>query len=79
MSSDDRSLEEAILREVIFLHPTRLTVEELKLRMAAALDGPEAISTRDSVQNLKRDGLIRQIDSVLEPTHTALRAHELLA
>jgi hypothetical protein len=78
MPANEGSLEEAVLREIIFLHPIRLTVEELTLRIAAAPDGPDAVPAKDSIANLKRDGLIRQIDSILEPTHPALRAHELL-
>lgn len=78
MPPDNEALEQAIFREVIFLRPARLTVDELTLRMSATAQSPRAIATGDSIQNLKRDGVLRQVDSVLEPTYPSLRTAMLL-
>ena len=75
-SLEDRDLmvEQALLSEIIFLHPDHLTSDELVLRME---DGPSdigRITILDSFQALKRSGLVRLNGEVVEPTYAALRA-----
>jgi hypothetical protein len=68
----------ALLAEIIILHPARLTAPELILRMGAKPYGSDKVLTEDSLQELMRDGLIRQSGPVLEPTYAALRAAAFL-
>jgi hypothetical protein len=74
-SSEERDLwvEHALLSEIITLHPDHLTSEELVVRME---DGPSEtgrIAILDSLQALKRSGLVRITGEVVEPTYAALR------
>ena len=71
---DDR----ALLSEILSLHPDHLTSDELVIRMA---DGPSEtgrVAILDSLQSLKRSGLVRINGEVVEPTYAALRAAEIL-
>jgi hypothetical protein len=74
-------LERTVLTEVIELHPELLTIPELILRVARH---PEDEATKERVRNairdLRRSGLLRYRgdDEVVEPTHAALRAFDLL-
>jgi hypothetical protein len=70
----DLWVENAILSEIIALHPVHLTREELVVRME---DGPSEtgrVAVLDSLQALKRSGLVRFTGEVVEPTYAALRA-----
>ena len=71
----------AILLEVIEQHPTRLTVDELALRITAYPDDRRAVETaRQAVRELRRECLVRyrNDDQLVEPTQAALRAYDLL-
>jgi len=71
----------ASLLEVIEQHPTRLTVDELALRITAYPDDRRAVETaREAVRELRRECLVRyrSDDQLVEPTQAALRAYELL-
>jgi hypothetical protein len=73
---------EVILTEVIEHHPTRLTVDELALRIVADPNDDEEVDTAtDAVRDLRRSGLVRyrSDDLLVEPTQAALRAFELLS
>ena len=79
-SPEDRDLwvERALLSEILNLHPNHLTSEELVARME---DGPSqtgGVAIFDSLQSLKRSGLIRMNGEVVEPTYAALRAAQIL-
>jgi hypothetical protein len=73
--------EQAALTEVVKLHPEHLTISELILRIAP---DPEDEATQEKVRHaireLRRSGLARyrDEDEVVEPTHAALRAFDLL-
>jgi hypothetical protein len=67
-------IERAVLTEIVCLHPARLTLPELELRMTADRNHSEGAAVKDSIQMLKRSGLVRQNGDVLEPTYPALRA-----
>lgn len=80
-SSEERDLwvENALLSEIIILHPDHLTSEELIVRME---DGPSEtgrVAIIDALQALKRSGLVRITGEVVEPTYAALRAAAILA
>lgn len=79
MALDLTQIEGAVFSEIVHLHPARLTLSELVLRMADGQDGSECVSIHDSVQALKRSGLVRQSGETIEPTYAALRAHALLS
>jgi len=74
-------LERTVLTEVVQLHPELLTISELILRIARH---PDDEATKEEIGNavrdLRRSGLVRYRDSeqVVEPTHAALRAYDLL-
>jgi hypothetical protein len=62
---------------VIELHPERLTVAELFLRIAGdPEDWMETETIANAIRDLRRSGLIRyrNDDQLVEPTHAALRA-----
>lgn len=72
-------VENALLSEIIILHPDHLTSEELIVRME---DGPSEtgrVAIIDALQALKRSGLVRITGEVVEPTYAALRAAAILA
>jgi hypothetical protein len=73
----EEQVEYEVLAEIICLHPIRLTLSELVLRVAGKWGGSESVAIEDSIQALKRSGLVRQTGDVLEPTYAALRAAEL--
>lgn len=85
-SSDDSAkrrldLERTTLVEVIELHPERLTIEELIVRTATNPDDfKKADAIRQAIRDLRRSGLVRyrNDDELVEPTHAALAAYELL-
>lgn len=73
--------EQAALNEIVELHPEHLTIPELILRIAR--DPEDEVTEekiRHAVRELRRSGLARyrDEDEVVEPTHAALRAFELL-
>jgi hypothetical protein len=75
-SPEDRDLwvEQALLSEIIFLHPDHLTSEELVLRMEDGPNDTGRIAILDSFQALRRSGLVRLNGEVVEPTFATLRA-----
>jgi hypothetical protein len=75
-------VEQVILEEAIELHPQRLTVGELSLRIVADPDDRMEVETvTHAIRDLRRSGLFRyrNDDQLVEPTHAALRACALLA
>ncbi len=75
-SPEERDLwvEHALLSEIITLHPDHLTSEELAVRMEDSPSDTGRIAILDTLQALKRSGLVRFNGEVLEPTHAAVRA-----
>jgi hypothetical protein len=74
-------VEETMLIEIIELHPTRLTGDELVLRIVADPDDVREVKTAiEAIRNLKRSALVRhRCDKLVEPTPAALHSYELLA
>ncbi len=73
----DLLVEQALLSEIVALHPDRLTPEELVLWMKGEQSDVGRIAILDALLALKRSGLARQNGEVVEPTHAALRADEI--
>ena len=75
----DESVESAVLRQLLDLHPTRLTLEELARELGAGRSG---FAERDAVERAVRDlgavGLLHQREEFVAPTRAALRFSELL-
>jgi hypothetical protein len=73
-------LERTVLHEIVELHPERLTIPELILRIARdPRDEATGERVRIATRDLRRSGLVRYRDGneIVEPTHAALRAFVL--
>jgi hypothetical protein len=77
--AEDESMESAVLRQLLDLHPTRLTVEELLREVSSGRGG---FAEHDAVERAVRDlasvGLLHQGEEFVTPTRAALRFNELL-
>jgi hypothetical protein len=77
--AEDESVESAVLRQLLDLHPTRLTLEELLRELGSSRAG---FAERDAVMRAVRDldavGLLHQGEEFVAPTRAALRFSELL-
>jgi hypothetical protein len=73
----DLRIEQSVLSEIIDLHPDHLSKDELILRMEDCPTGTDRIAILDTLQELKRSGLVRFNGEVVEPTFTALRTAEI--
>lgn len=78
-SSEERSLriEQALLSEIITLHPDHLTLAELVLWMRGRSSNADRIAIFDALAVLKRSGLVRQNGDAVEPTYAAIRMDEI--
>jgi hypothetical protein len=77
--AEDTTLEAAVLRQLLALHPTQVTVEELLREVAGGVDD---FSQRDAVSRAVRDlgaaGLVHRSGDLVLPSRAALRCDELL-
>lgn len=77
--AEDREVEAAVLRQLLDLHPIRLTLAELMREMGGRSAG---FAERDAVERAVRElaavGLLHLGESFVEPTRAALRLSELL-
>jgi len=77
--SDDATIEAAVLRQLLALHPIQLTLDEL-LREIAGEDGDFAL--QDAIERAVRDlaaaGLANRRGDVVLPSRAALRCEQLL-
>jgi hypothetical protein len=78
-SPGERSLrlENALLAEILTLDPNHLTQDELILRMEGGPADTKRIAILDSLQELKRSGVIRLNGEVVELTFPVLRTAEI--
>lgn len=76
--AEDESVESAVLRQLLDLHPTRLTLEELLREVSG---GRGSFSEHDAIERAVRDltavGLLHQGEEFVAPTRAALRFNEL--
>ncbi len=70
-------LENALLAEILTQDPNHLTQDELTLRMEGGPFGTDRIAILDSLQELKRSGVIRLNGEVVEATFAVLRTAEI--
>jgi len=78
-AEDDATTESAVLQQVLNLHPTSLTLEELVREMGEhgrGLAAREAIER--AVGDLAAAGLLHHSDAFVRPTRAALRFEQLL-
>lgn len=75
----DLATEAAVMRTVLDVHPTPLTVAELMRELGGEQPG---FAERDSIERAVRDltgsGLLHDREQLLTPTRAALRFSELL-
>jgi predicted transcriptional regulator len=78
-AEEDATVESAVLQQLLALHPTLVTVEELMREIAPE---PGDFSGRDAVERALRDlaaaGLVHRNDDFVLPSRAALRFDELL-
>lgn len=78
-AKQDEMTERAVLTQILFLHPDRLTILELSLQVAGE---SESFAKKDAVERavreLSRDGLLACDCRWIWPTRAALRFEELL-
>ena len=75
---EDRGVEAAVLQQVLVLHPSPITLEELVREIA----GDESFGQRDAVERAVRDlagcGLLHRSKALVLPSRAAIRCDELL-
>jgi hypothetical protein len=77
--AEDESVESAVLRQLLDLHPTRLTLEELLREVSGGRsDFAERDAIKRAVRELTAVGLLHQGEEFVAPTRAALRFNELL-
>jgi hypothetical protein len=76
---DDLTVESAVLRQLLDLHPAQLTAAELVREIGGESSG---FTERDAIERAVRDlvgaGLLHRNAELLLPTRAALRFSELL-
>jgi hypothetical protein len=76
---EDEDFESAVLRQLLDLHPIRLTVSELTRELSSDRGG---FAERDALERAIRDlaavGLLHHSEEFVAPTRAALRFSELL-
>jgi hypothetical protein len=78
-STEDAAIESAVLQQVLFLHPTALTLGELTREIdggGPGFAGEDAVER--AVRNLTGAGLLHRSELFVLPTRAALRFDELL-
>ncbi|HVD41721.1 MAG TPA: hypothetical protein VNC16_12060 [Solirubrobacterales bacterium] len=77
--TEDEGVESAVLLQLLDLHPTRLTLAELRREMGS---DREDFAERDAVERAVRElsaaGLLHEGGEYVVPTRAALRFSELL-
>jgi hypothetical protein len=77
--AEDEAVESAVLQQLLDLHPTRLTLDELTREFGARSSD---FAAHDAVERAVRDltaaGLLHRGEEFVAPTRAALRFNELL-
>lgn len=77
--AEDVDVESAVLRQLLDLHPARLTVAELMREVGGDRGGfAEHDAVERAVRELAAVGLLHRGDEFVTPTRAALRFSELL-
>lgn len=72
-AEEDAALESALLQQILSLHPTAVTIEELARELDESGDALER-----AVRDLVAVGLLHRSDVFVLPSRAALRFDELL-
>lgn len=76
---DDTDVEATVLRQLLLIHPTQVTVEELIRDVAVdAEEFAERDAIERAVRDLARAGLLHRNGEFAIPSRAALRFNELL-
>lgn len=78
IADEDRVLEHAVFTMILDLLPEHLTGAELALKVAGKQDRLDSLAVQQAIDTLGDAGLVRHGGDVVEPTHAAVRAAELL-
>ena len=77
--AEDEEVEVAVLRQLLDLHPTRLTLAELTREFSAkGTDFAAHDAVERAVRDLAAAGLLHKGEEFVAPTRAALRFNELL-
>jgi hypothetical protein len=77
--AEDEEVEVAVLRQLLDLHPTRLTLAELRREFSArGTDFAAHDAVERAVRDLAAAGLLHKGEEFVAPTRAALRFNELL-
>ncbi len=79
VEEEEMAVESIAFREIVGRLPARLTLVELALWLESRRRDVNKVEVQDAVRRLKQGGLIRLNGEILEPTHAAIRASELLS
>jgi fermentation-respiration switch protein FrsA (DUF1100 family) len=78
-SAQDTTIEAAVLRQLLALHPIQLTVGELSREIGGdAGDFAQTDAVERAVRELAAAGLVHRVGDVVLPSRAALRFEELL-
>ncbi|MDQ2631925.1 MAG: hypothetical protein M3Y75_13280 [Actinomycetota bacterium] len=76
--AEDEDVESVVLRQLLDLHPTRLTLAELRRELCSDSSFAERDAVERAVRELAAVGLLHQGTEFVAPTRAALRFNELL-
>lgn len=78
-SAQDTTIEAAVLRQLLALHPIQLTIGELAREIGGqAADFAQTDAVERAVRELEAAGLVHRNGDVVIPSRAALRLDELL-
>ena len=78
-SAQDTTVEAAVLRQLLSLHPIQLTLGELGREIGGeTVDFVQTDAVERAVRELAAAGLVHRIGDVVIPSRAALRLEELL-
>ncbi len=72
-AGEDAAMESALLQQVLALHPTAITLDELAREL-----GEERDDVERAVRDLVATGLLHRSESLVLPSRSALRFDELM-
>jgi hypothetical protein len=75
--AEDEGVESVVLRQLLDLHPTRLTLTELVREIGSGSSFAERDAIERAVRDLAAVGLLHQGEEFVTPTRAALRFSEL--
>jgi hypothetical protein len=76
--AEDEGLESVVLQQLLDLHPTRLTLAELRRELCSEDSFAERDAVERAVRELAAVGLLHKGAEFVVPTRAALRFSELL-